>query len=526
MPSRSGRPEQQAASKPFRIGNRPSRTSATAAASSERAVRTAASMDGFVDGASAARDWTATWRWATTTSATSRSTGTSPTSTCSSTASSARPRGGSVGTTCSGSPGPRATRRTTGSRRTASATLPTIFDRLEAGRRLLEVLRPELRPADHLPHRSASATGLAGRLGAAARLRALPRRPEALQAHRRPRPVLHATSHNGTLPAVAYIAPSGSSEHPPGQHPGRRGVRADADQRADARARYWKSSAFTVVLRRLGRLVRPRPPPQVDEFGYGFRVPALLVSPYAQAGLHRPHDARLHVDAEVHRGELGPGAARSRDAHANEHHGCVRLLPDPAVADDRGSGARGQAAGDAEAIDRLPLVHPRFPSDGNPDRRRRPPVGTSWTAGAAVAADPSVRLALRVVENRCRRSNSSPPRRMRDRVASAPEAPSAAAAMNAQPARLRRPWRRLVVAFAACLAVTLTALAGDAFAATSAVPRDSATRSRFRPFRGGRTRVRVPRRGVRYGQQREIRHSPPASCRLKSRCRPSVSRSS
>ena len=43
--------------------------------------------------------------------------------------------------------------------------------------------------------------------------------------------------------------------------------------------------------------------------------------------------------------------------------------------------------------------------------------------------------------------------------------------MNAQPARLRRPWRRLVVAFAACLAVTLTALAGDAFAATSAVPR-------------------------------------------------------
>ena len=69
---------------------------------------------------------------------------------------------------------------------------------------------------------------LAGRLGAAARLRALPRRPEAVR----------ATSSTWTqyyedlrrrarCPAVAlHRARRASSEHPPGQHPGRRALRA------------------------------------------------------------------------------------------------------------------------------------------------------------------------------------------------------------------------------------------------------------------------------------------------------------
>ena len=40
-----------------------------------------------------------------------------------------------------------------------------------------------------------------------------------------------------------------------------------------------------VDIRRMGRLVRPCPAPEVDGRGYGFRVPALLVSPYAKRGV-------------------------------------------------------------------------------------------------------------------------------------------------------------------------------------------------------------------------------------------------
>jgi len=43
--------------------------------------------------------------------------------------------------------------------------------------------------------------------------------------------------------------------------------------------------------------------------------------------------------------------------------------------------------------------------------------------------------------------------------------------MSTQPARLRRPWRRLAVAFLACLAATLSGFAGNAFAAANTVPR-------------------------------------------------------
>src|SRR5690349_24036392 len=40
------------------------------------------------------------------------------------------------------------------------------------------------------------------------------------------------------------------------------------------------------------------PPPRVDAFGYGFRVPALLVSPYARRGYLD------HVRSEEHTSEL------------------------------------------------------------------------------------------------------------------------------------------------------------------------------------------------------------------------------
>ncbi|MCX2728252.1 alkaline phosphatase family protein [Thermomicrobium sp. 4228-Ro] len=88
---------------------------------------------------------------------------------------------------------------------------------------------------------------------------------------------------NGTLPEVAYIVPSGASEHPPGSiQAGQRFVRSLIQ--ALMRSPSWHQSAFMVTYDDWGGWYDHVPPPQVDDYGYGFRVPAFLVSPYAKRG--------------------------------------------------------------------------------------------------------------------------------------------------------------------------------------------------------------------------------------------------
>ena len=88
----------------------------------------------------------------------------------------------------------------------------------------------------------------------------------------------------GTLPAVAYIAPSGSSEQPPGDvKAGQRLVRTLIS--ALMRSAAWRSSAFMWTYDSSGGWYDHVRPPKVDEARFGFRVPALLVSPYARRGV-------------------------------------------------------------------------------------------------------------------------------------------------------------------------------------------------------------------------------------------------
>jgi phospholipase C len=87
----------------------------------------------------------------------------------------------------------------------------------------------------------------------------------------------------GTLPAVAFIAPSGPSEHPPSSvRSGQAFVRTLIN--GLVRSTAWKDSAFVLAYDDWGGWFDHVKPPQVDDHGYGFRVPALLVSPYARRG--------------------------------------------------------------------------------------------------------------------------------------------------------------------------------------------------------------------------------------------------
>ena len=120
----------------------------------------------------------------------------------------------------------------------------------------------------------------------------------------------------GSLPSVAYIAPSGNSEHPPGSiQAGERFVRSLINELMKSRA--WDSSAFFWSYDDWGGWYDHVKPPQVDKHGYGFRVPALLVSPYAKPGFvdHTTLDFTSALKFIEENWGVDPLAARDRKAN-------------------------------------------------------------------------------------------------------------------------------------------------------------------------------------------------------------------
>lgn len=98
---------------------------------------------------------------------------------------------------------------------------------------------------------------------------------------------------NGTLPAVSYVLLLGATEHPISDLAlGERAMRTMLHTLMQSDA--WETSAFFITYDDWGGWYDHVLPPQVDERGYGFRVPALLVSPYARMG-HIDHTLLDHT---------------------------------------------------------------------------------------------------------------------------------------------------------------------------------------------------------------------------------------
>lgn len=132
----------------------------------------------------------------------------------------------------------------------------------------------------------------------------------------------------GTLPEVAYMAPSGSSEHPPGSiQAGERFVRTIMN--ALIASKYWKDSAFTWSYDDWGGWYDHVRPPQVDKYGYGFRAPSLLVSAYARRGYidHTTLDFTSWLKFIEENWNLKPLA--TRDAHAKSIMGAFDFSQTP-----------------------------------------------------------------------------------------------------------------------------------------------------------------------------------------------------
>ena len=93
-----------------------------------------------------------------------------------------------------------------------------------------------------------------------------------------------AAAKAGTLPAVSWVIPSGAdSEHPPS--PVSRGQSwVTSVINAAMKSPDWSSTAIFLAWDDWGGFYDHVRPPTVDQNGYGLRVPAMVISPYAKQG--------------------------------------------------------------------------------------------------------------------------------------------------------------------------------------------------------------------------------------------------
>jgi phospholipase C len=127
---------------------------------------------------------------------------------------------------------------------------------------------------------------------------------------------LLADIHDGRLPAVTWITPRFAlSEHPEfnlcyGEN--------WSTQVIDAimRSPQWRDTAIFLTWDDWGGFYDHVPPPQVDRFGLGIRVPLLILSPYARRGFVDHETGEFSSVLRFIEDNWGLGRLTKRDAGA------------------------------------------------------------------------------------------------------------------------------------------------------------------------------------------------------------------
>lgn len=120
---------------------------------------------------------------------------------------------------------------------------------------------------------------------------------------------------NGNLAQVTWVVPSAAnSDHPGATKNGPQWVASIVN--AIGASSYWDSTAVFITWDDWGGFYDHVNPPQIDEMGLGFRVPLIVVSPYAKRGYvsHQRHElgSILRFVEETFRlGSLGTRDAKS-----------------------------------------------------------------------------------------------------------------------------------------------------------------------------------------------------------------------
>jgi phospholipase C len=111
----------------------------------------------------------------------------------------------------------------------------------------------------------------------------------------------------GRLPQVSWLIPSfarGWDEHPPADVSVGMGIQEELIT-ALRESSLWESSAFLLTYDEHGGFFDHVPPPQIDAFGLGIRVPMWVVSPFArtgpiETGLPCDHTSTLKLIERLH----------------------------------------------------------------------------------------------------------------------------------------------------------------------------------------------------------------------------------
>jgi phospholipase C len=122
-----------------------------------------------------------------------------------------------------------------------------------------------------------------------------------------------------TLPAVSFVKPIGADDMHPGISVPLRGMRhARRLVEAVRRSRAWADSVVIVTFDENGGRWDSLPPPVIDRFGPGTRVPAIILGPFAKKGFVDPtrHETVSVLKLIEARWRLAPLAAR--DAAASD----------------------------------------------------------------------------------------------------------------------------------------------------------------------------------------------------------------
>jgi phospholipase C len=122
---------------------------------------------------------------------------------------------------------------------------------------------------------------------------------------------------NGTLPNISWVIPNQYSDHPPANlSRGESFVSSVVD--AIEASPDWNTTALFITWDEYGGYYDNIAPPVVDGYGYGFRVPMMLVSPYARenfiyGGENLSFDSLLAYEEST----FGLGCLTVRDCTAN-----------------------------------------------------------------------------------------------------------------------------------------------------------------------------------------------------------------
>ena len=142
---------------------------------------------------------------------------------------------------------------------------------------------------------------------------------EAKREHLKDEADLTKAIESDSLPAVAFYKPIG----PKTQHPGYADIESGDQHVANIISKIeqsplWSSTVIVVTYDENGGFWDHVPPPVVDRWGPGLRVPTLIISPFARRGFvdHTFYDTTSILKMIENRYGLAP--LGERDAHAND----------------------------------------------------------------------------------------------------------------------------------------------------------------------------------------------------------------